>query len=123
MKDKTSFTLVGAVKKTYVNDKKTFAVLSLETSVDGFRTVHELKAFKENVGYIGDLQVGEVVEICGNVGRMSPKDCEYAKIPPKPGNGENKFYPAIPVLNITSIRRDPKMAGQNNAEDDDSVPE
>ena len=124
MKDEASFCLVGAVKKTFVNDKKTFAVLSLETSVDGFRTVHELKAFKDYVGYIGDLQVGEVVEICGNVGKMGPKDCEYAKIPGKPSqDGTKTFYPAIPVLQITSIRRDPRIAGQTNAEDDDNVPD
>ena len=122
MKDENDFTLVGAVKKTYVNDKMTFAVLSLETSVDGFRTTHEIKAFKENVAYVNDLQVGEVVEICGTIGKMGPKDCEYAKIPPKPGNGENKFYPAIPTLNITSITKAQQSVSDDNF-DDDKVPD
>lgn len=124
MKDENSFTLVGAVKRTYVNDKLTFAVLSLETSVDGKRVNHEIKCFKENVAYVNDLHIGEVVEISGFVGRMSPQDCEYAKIPPNRVNGDQKYYPAIPTLNVTEIFRDPKMAGvKKNAEDDDKIPD
>lgn len=124
MKDEASFCLVGAVKKTFVVPSGKMAILTLETSVDGRRTLHEIKAFKEAIGYVKDLQVGEVIEVTGDIGRMNAKECEYENMPYRKGKTPgSKFYPAIPTLSNISIRRDPKMAGQNNADDDDNVPD
>lgn len=120
MKDKNVFELAGAVAKKYVNDAKTFAVLTLETSVKGFVTKHEIKAFKEQVADVSSLGVGEMIEVTGSIGRMSSQDCEYAKIPGKEGKDGKIFYPALPVLRIDSIRR---MQGAIGDDDSDSIPD
>ncbi len=123
MKDKNMFELVGAVKKVYANDKGTFAVLTLETSAAGRRTNHEIKGFQDNVELIRGLRVGEVIEVKGSVGRMTSKECEFAKMPYRAGATEDqKFYPAIPTLNITSITKAQQSVGDDNF-DDDKVPD
>ncbi len=122
MKDKSEFEICGAVKRKYVNQQGTFAVLDLETSVGGFRTTHAIKAFKDNVKIVDSLQVGEVVRVNGTVGRMSIKDCESAKMPATPGKDGKVFYPAIPTLNITSITKAQQSVSDDNF-DDDKVPD
>ncbi len=123
MKDKNMFELVGAVKKVYANDKGTFAVLTLETSSAGRRANHEIKGFQDNVELIRGLRVGEIIEVKGNVGRMTSKECEFAKMPGRPGKVPGEiYYPAIPTLNITSITKAQQSVSDDNF-DDDKVPD
>ncbi len=124
MKDESSFKMVGAVAKVYVNDpKRTFAKLELETSVDGRRSVHELKGFKEMVEVIAKLSVGEMISVTGEISKMTSKEAEYANMPYREGKTEgSKFYPYVPVLSLREITR---ISGGNSdsSDDDDKVPD
>ncbi len=100
MKDYAVAKIQGCVVRTHANYQGTFGALTVETSRDGRRTLHEMKCFDQEVNkMILDLGQGEVVTVTCELGSESLKAKDKSDVMV---DGYKKW---VPSLKITKIER------------------
>ncbi len=118
MQDKSTFEVIGAVVRKYVAPSGKFASLKVETSTNGFKSLHDLKTFDGTVcRQIETVGVGEMVRVTGELGT------EQLKTKAKEPVIVDDYKVYVASLKVTSISPVTENAGvKKAAEDDDQVP-
>ncbi len=117
MQDKSTFEVIGAVVRKYVAPSGKFASLKVETSTNGFKSLHDLKTFDGTVcRQIETVGIGEMVRVMGELGT------EQLKNKAKDGIELDGYKVYVAVLKVTKIEPVTEKATQKDAADDDRVP-
>lgn len=69
MNDIAQFRIVGAITQKYVSPSGKYAGLKVETKINGFKSIHNLKSFDATVvRQISTCGIGEMVQVDGDIG-------------------------------------------------------
>lgn len=114
MNDSAKFTITGAITQKFVSPGGKFAALKVETKVNGFRALHNLKTFDNTVvRQIETCGIGEVVNVAGELGT------EALRTKSKEDVLVDNFKVYIPSLKITSITSVAGKPANDPIDDDD----
>ncbi len=118
MTDKSVFEIIGAVVRKYVAPSGKFASLKVETSTNGFKSLHDLKTFDGTVcRQIETVGVGEMVKVTGELGSEVLKN--KAKEPIEM-DGYKVYVASLKVTNIAPVTE--KAEPKKNPDADDDIP-
>lgn len=118
MNDSSKFEITGAITQKYVAPSGKVAFFKVETKINGFRTIHELKTFDVNVcRQISTAGMGEMVHVRGELGSEQLKN--KAKEPVEI-DGRKLYVTILKVTSISSVGE--KVQANADPIEDDQVP-
>ncbi len=118
MQDKNEFEVVGSVVRKFNSPSGKFAVLVVETSRGGYRSMHDMKTFEGDVcRQISTVGVGEVVRVFGELGReqLKNKAKEPVIVDERP-----VYVASLKVTKIESVTE--KESAKDASDDVDGIP-